>query len=203
MGLLCRGQAFVNPSLKRRATLAEIRSVSTVVPVPPPFGRQEVAVVRHPIADARHVVVGYELRFGGSVDLGDPSMDAKATSALLVEAFGDIGLETLAGRHPAWVTIARNFLVEIGPPPVRPDRAVLQIKAYHARDDLLQILQKLARSGYTIALDEYDGQLIDNVEELMSLCSIVRVNISTTRPEDLAAVLRVPKLQGALLVATD
>ena len=57
-------------------------------------------------------------------------MDAKATSALLVEAFGDIGLETLAGRHPAWVTIARNFLVEIGPPPVRPDRAVLQIKAY-------------------------------------------------------------------------
>ena len=64
-------------------------------------------------------------------------MDAKATSALLVEAFGDIGLETLAGRHPAWVTIARNFLVEIGPPPVRPDRAVLQIKAYHARDDLL------------------------------------------------------------------
>ena len=81
--------------------------------------------------------MGYELRFGGSIDLGDPSMDAKATSALLVEAFGDIGLETLAGRHPAWVTIARNFLVEIGPPPVRPDRAVLQIKAYHARDDLL------------------------------------------------------------------
>ena len=118
-----------------------------------------MAVVRHPIADARHVVVGYELRFGGAVDLGDPAMDAKATSALLVEAFGDIGLEMLAGRHPAWVTIARNFLVEIGPPPVRPDRAVLQIKAYHARDDLLAILQKLARSGYTIALDEYDGSL--------------------------------------------
>jgi EAL and modified HD-GYP domain-containing signal transduction protein len=166
-------------------------------------GRQEVAVVRHPIADARHVVVGYELRFGGSVDLGDPSMDAKATSALLVEAFGDIGLETLAGRHPAWVTIARNFLVEIGPPPVRPDRAVLQIKAYHARDDLLQILQKLARSGYTIALDDYDGQLMDNVEELMSLCSIVRVNIATTKPEDLAGVLRLPRLQGALMVATE
>jgi c-di-GMP phosphodiesterase len=141
-------------------------------------GRQEVAVVRHPIADARNVVVGYELRFGGSIDLGDPSMDAKATSALLVEAFGDIGLETLAGRHPAWVTIARNFLVEIGPPPVRPDRAVLQIKAYHARDDLLAILQKLSRSGYTIALDEWEGEMATNVEELMSLCSIVRVDVS-------------------------
>ena len=174
------------------------------MPVPAASGRQEVAVVRHPIADARNVVVGYELRFGGAIDLGDPAMDAKATSALLVEAFGDIGLETLAGRHPAWVTIARNFLVEIGPPPVRPDRAVLQIKAYHARDDLLQILQKLSRSGYTIALDECDGELIDNVEELMALCSIVkRRRLARSPPRTCPRVLRVPKLQGALLVATD
>ena len=162
-----------------------------------------MAVVRHPIADARDVVVGYELRFGGAVDLGDPAMDAKATSALLIEAFGDIGLETLAGRHPAWVTIARNFLVEIGPPPVRPDRAVLQIKAYHARDDLLQILQKLSRSGYTIALDEWNGEMTHNVEELMSLCSIVKVDISQIPPYKLPGVLREPKTQGALLVATE
>ena len=173
------------------------------MPVPAHPGRQEVAVVRHPIADARNIVVGYELRFGGAVDLGDPAMDAKATSALLVEAFGDIGLETLAGRHPAWVTIARNFLVEIGPPPVRPDRAVLQIKAYSARDDLLTILQKLARSGYTLALDEYDGAAVDNVEELMGLCSIVRVDVSKVSVEDLPQILRVPKMQGAMLVATE
>ena len=140
--------------------------------------------------------MGYELRFGGSIDLGDPSMDAKATSALLVEAFGDIGLETLAGRHPAWVTIARNFLVEIGPPPVRPDRAVLQIKAYHARDDLLAILQKLSRSGYTIALDEWEGEMATNVEELMSLCSIVRVDVSKLSIEDLPRVLQRAQAAG-------
>ena len=104
-------------------------------------------------------------RFGGAVDLGDPSRDAKGTSALLVDAFGDIGLERLAGRHPAWVSIARNFLVEIGPPPVRPDRAVLQIDAYPARDDLLGLLQRLSRSGYTLALGDYDGR--DDIDELM------------------------------------
>lgn len=175
--------------------------MSTAVPAAP--GRQEVAVVRHPIADARHVVVGYELRFGGHVDLGDTALDAKTTSALLVEAFGDIGLEELAGRHPAWVTIARNFLVDIGPPPVRPDRAVLQIKAYHARDDLLEILQKLARSGYTIALDEYAGDATVGVDELMALCSIVRVDVSRVDPARMQDVLRLPRLQGALLVATE
>src|SRR3954447_14496120 len=203
MGLLCRGQLIVNASPQVGSRRRRTTSVGISVSPDAASGRQEVAVVRHPIADSRNVVVGYELRFGGSVDLGDPAMDAKATSALLVEAFGDIGLEALAGRHPAWVTIARNFLVEIGPPPVRPDRAVLQIKAYSAREDLLQILQKLARSGYTIALDEYDGALIDNVEELMGLCSIVRVDVSAVSAEDLPRVLRVPKMQGAMLVATE
>jgi EAL and modified HD-GYP domain-containing signal transduction protein len=163
--------------------------------------RPEVAVVRHPIADARNNVIGYELRFGGSIDLGDPAMDAKATSALLVDAFGDIGLEQLAGRHPAWVTIARNFLIEIGPPPVRPDRAVLQISAYQAQDDLLAVLQQLGRSGYTIALDDYDGR--GDLGPLMSLCSIVRIDVARVGLENLPAALAAPRMQSALLVATD
>jgi EAL and modified HD-GYP domain-containing signal transduction protein len=162
--------------------------------------RPEVAVVRHPIADARNNVVGFELRFGGAVDLGDPSRDAKATSALLVEAFGDIGLERLAGRHPAWISIARNFLVEIGPPPVRPDRAVLQIEAYPAADDLLSLLQQLSRSGYTLALNNYDGR--DDIQELMSLCSIVKIDVMGRSDDDLAVALESPRVQGALLVAT-
>src|SRR4051812_19497071 len=165
-----------------------------------PAERAEVAVVRHPIADARNNVVGYELRFGGSVDLGDPSMDAKATSALLVDAFGDIGLDTLAGRHPAWISIARNFLVEIGPPPVRPDRAVLQIAAYPAQSDLLGVLQQLGRSGYTIALDDYDGR--PDIEDLLAVCSIVKVNVAGLSEEELANAISLPKIHGALLVAT-
>src|SRR3954471_16183138 len=202
MGLLSGVRRYPHPTLKHTRIAADHQTVSTTVPEPAPT-HDEVAVVRHPIADARNTVVGYELRFGGSVDLGDPAKDAQATSALLVDAFGDIGLDTLAGRHPAWITIARNFLVEIGPPPVRPDRAVLQIKAYHAREDLLQILQGLSRSGYTLALDEYDGTHSSNVEELMSLCSIVKVDVSALSIEALPGVLRTPKLQGSLLVATE
>src|SRR3954471_23081558 len=168
--------------------------------VQPASDRPEVAVVRHPIADARANVVGYELRFGGAVDLGDPSRDAKVTSALLVEAFGDIGLERLGGRHPAWITMARNFLVEVGPPPVRPDRAVLQIAAYPAHDDLLAVLQQLGRSGYTIALDDYDGR--PDIEELLGLCSIVKINVAGLDDSELRVAIAHPKMHGALLVAT-
>jgi EAL and modified HD-GYP domain-containing signal transduction protein len=165
-----------------------------------PTGRPDVAVVRQPIADERHSVVGYELLFGGDSQSLDSATDAKATSALLVDAFGDIGLEVLVGRHPAWMSIARNFLVEIGPPPVRPDRAVLQIAAYPARDDLLAALQQLGRSGYTIALEDYDGRT--DVDALLGLCSIVKVRVSERDDAELDSILGAPRQHRALLVAT-
>jgi c-di-GMP phosphodiesterase len=161
---------------------------------------REVAVVRQPIADERHGVIGYELVFGGERQSVDPATDAKTTSALLVDAFGDIGLELLSGRHPAWVSIARNFLVEIGPPPVRPDRAVLQIAAYPARDEVLAALQKLARSGYTLALDDFDGRA--DLDLLLDLCSIVKVRVSGRDDATLARIVGTPRAHGVLLVAT-
>ena len=166
----------------------------------PPAGRPDVAVVRQPIADERHAVVGYELLFGGGRVSLDSATDAKATSALLVDAFGDIGLEVLAGRHPVWMSIARNFLMEIGPPPVRPDRAVLQVAAYPARDDVLAVLQQLGRSGYTLALDDFDGRA--DIEPLLGLCSIVKVDVADRDDATLAGIVAGPKLHGALLVAT-
>src|SRR3954471_20282834 len=51
-------------------TMPTLKGVSATAE--PTADRPEVAVVRHPIADARSSVVGYELRFGGAVDLGDP-----------------------------------------------------------------------------------------------------------------------------------
>jgi len=161
----------------------------------------EVAVVRQPVCDARRNVIGYELLFAREQrGVLTPAEEAKTTSALLVDAFGDIGLERLAGHHPAWVSIARNFLVEVGTPPVRPDRVVLQIAAYPARDDLLAILQGLGRSGYAIALDGYDGRL--DIGELLALCSIVKVHVEGRAPDELRAIVADPVSQGALLVAT-
>jgi c-di-GMP phosphodiesterase len=188
----------VNQLLNDRRQLPTMGEMSVLAD--PPAGRPDVAVVRQPVADERHQVVGYELLFGGASQSLDSATDAKATSALLVDAFGDIGLEILAGRHPAWMSIARNFLVEIGPPPVRPDRAVLQIAAYPARDDLLAVLQQLGRSGYTIALEDYDGRA--DIEPLLGLCSIVKVDVAGRDDAALGEILSQPRLHGALLVAT-
>ena len=55
-------------------------------PAPDP---SEIAVVRRPIADGDGAVVGYELVVDGK--------GAAATAGLLLDAFGDIGLERLTG----------------------------------------------------------------------------------------------------------
>ncbi len=159
----------------------------------------EVAVVRQPIADERHGIVGYELLFDTTRETGDAADDARATSALIADAFGDIGLERLAGRHPAWLSIARNFLVEIGPPPVRPDRAVLQIAAYPAREDLLTALQKLSRGGYSLALTDFEGDV--ELGALLDLCTIVKVNVGGKTDPELARAVAGPLAAGSLLVA--
>jgi EAL and modified HD-GYP domain-containing signal transduction protein len=163
--------------------------------------RPEVAVVRQPIADERHGVVGYELLVGAARASGDPSSDARATSALIADAFGDIGLERLAGHHLAWLSIARNFLVEVGPPPVRPDRAVLQIAAYPAREDLLSLLGKLSLSGYSLALTGYEGGA--GLGPLLDLCPIVKIDVGGRDQADLERIISAPKRAGSLLVARE
>jgi c-di-GMP phosphodiesterase len=189
----------LRPTIPGVASLSRHPSAAAALPaVAAPAARPEVAVVRQPIADERHGIVGYELLFAGRAT-GDPASDARATSALIADSFGDIGLERLAGRFPAWLTIARNFMLEIGAPPVRPDRAVLQIAAYPARSDLLALLQDLTRGGYSLALTGFEGDV--DLGPLLDLCSIVKIDVDGKDDAALARATAAPKAAGALLVA--
>src|SRR3954452_17062232 len=130
----------------------------------------EVAVVRLPIADRRGAVTGYELLFANGKDGATPGVNARATAAMIEGAFADIGLDRLTGRHMAWLSVARDFLVAVDTPPVRPDHAILQIAAYPAREDLLEVLRRLSMRGYTLTLRDYDGSADHG--ELLALISI-------------------------------
>jgi c-di-GMP phosphodiesterase len=157
----------------------------------------DIAVVRQPIADERRNVLGYELVFGGA----EASTDGPDTTpSLLMEVFGDIGLDRLAGDHPVWLTMSGEFLVEMGTPPLRPDRAVLQIHPERVDDELLAVLQHLVRAGYAIAVDDYEPRRDDS--HLLTLCSTVKVAIGDRSDADLAAVLSQPLSLGQQLVAT-
>ena len=149
----------------------------------------EIAVVRLPLTDLQRHIVGYELAVDAHRD------GAKATAALLLDAFGDIGLERLAGRHPAWIAMTSEFLLEVGTPPVRPDRVVLQLPAEPPTEAVLSALQRLQFSGYTIALDGFH-------HELAGVAKLVRIPVAGRTDEELKAVVAEPLARGLELVAT-
>ena len=164
-------------------------------------GRPDVAVVRQPIADERHTVVGYELLFGGESQLLDSATRRQ----------GDLGAARRrvrrhrprgARRPPSRVDVDRTQLPDRDRPAARaarprraPDRRL------RGRDDLLGVLQQLGRSGYTLALEDFDGRarhraaagpLLDRQGQ--------RRRAATTRRWSRSSPA--PKLHGALLVAT-
>ena len=166
------------PSSRRRSPLSRsprrrVVAAPAVVADEPEPDTDEIAVVRLPLTDSQRHIVGYEL----VVD-ADRAAGAKATAALLLDAFGDIGLERLAGRHPAWVAMTAEFLLEVGTPPVRPDRVVLQLPAEEPSEAVLAALQRLQFSGYTIALDGYH-------EALAAVAKLVRIPVAGRTDEEL------------------
>ena len=150
----------------------------------PEVAPDEIAVVRRPIVDADGGIVGYELLAGGN--------GIRGTAGVLLDVFGDIGLERLAGRHPAWVHISPEFLLQIGTPPVRPDRVVLVLPAHPVSDEVVTALRRLQFSGYTLALEGVE-------QSLLHVCGIVKLPLAQTTPERLAPL----KARNLRLVATD
>jgi len=163
---------------------AEAEVVEAPAPAVLAADEHEIAVVRRPITDAEGEVVGYELVGGGD--------GVRGTAGLLLDVFGDVGIERLTGQHRAWVRISPEFLFEVGTPPVRPDRVVLQITAQPVSDEVLTALRRLQFSGYTLALDGVEPALLQ-------VCDAVKLPLASAGDHDLDA-LRARNLE---LVATE
>ena len=117
-----------------------------------------VAVARQPILDRDEAIRGYELLYrpagAGPVGAGGNGVDA--TSHVIVRALADIGLDALVGDRKAWVNVTREFLLEVRPLPLPPERTVIELLEGQAVDaELLEVLRELREAGFRIALDDF------------------------------------------------
>jgi EAL and modified HD-GYP domain-containing signal transduction protein len=113
-----------------------------------------VAVARQPILDRSEAIRGYELLYrpAGAAALGPDG----ATSNVIVRALADIGLDALVGDRKAWVNVTREFLLEVRPLPLPPERTVLELLEGQAVDaELLEVLRELRQAGFRVALDDF------------------------------------------------
>jgi EAL and modified HD-GYP domain-containing signal transduction protein len=160
---------------------------------------QDIAVITQPLVDRRGRTVGHEVLFGGGGSPAglDSTVNRTGTAALLLSVFGGLGLQDVVGDEPAWLSISHEFVLGMGTLPVRPDRVVLQLRDVFASPELGGTVERLAGSGYTIALDRFDGRV-----ESIGPCSVVKVDVRGRPDSELAAHVAAARVCGAEVVAS-
>jgi c-di-GMP-related signal transduction protein len=137
-------------------------------------GMSRFMVGRQPIFDTKLDVRGYELLFRDP-GITRPGGDAM-TADVLVRAGLDVGLQSLVGNKLAFINATRPFLVGEQEIPFPPEQTVIEILQGVSHDaDAVAGCRRLAREGYTLALDDYDW--CDPDDPLYELVSIVKLDV--------------------------
>ncbi len=137
----------------------------------------EILVGRQPIFDRKLDVHGYELLFrGGTIDFDDPSSGDRATSQVIVNAFTEIGLETLVGQRRAFLNLTRSFIVGENALPFSPREVTLEVlESVPCDAEVLAGLQHLKDKGFQIALDDFE--FAPEREALIPLADMIKLDV--------------------------
>ena len=157
-----------------------------------------VAVARQPILDRAEEIRGYELLYRPAG--GGPVGPDGATSNVIVRALADIGLDALVGERKAWVNVTREFLLEVRPLPLPPDRTVIELLEGQAVDaELLDVLDELRDAGFRIALDDF--RFDPGWEQLVAHADAIKLDIREMTRDELAAAVERLRRPGLSLLA--
>ncbi|WP_370323732.1 EAL and HDOD domain-containing protein [Euzebya sp.] len=158
----------------------------------------DIRVGRQPILDRCGRVVGYELLYRPAE--ADLTWDGdRASSVTMLNTFFDLGLERLVGKRLAFVNLTRRFLVE----PLIPfdrDQVVLEVlEDVEVDDELIAAVRRLARDGYTLALDDYTFD--PRWDPLLGYVKILKVDLQAVDLDTIARELPRHRRPGVTLVA--
>jgi EAL and modified HD-GYP domain-containing signal transduction protein len=158
-------------------------------------------VGRQAIFDRRLNVVGYELLYRDSEE-NRAKFDnvTQASASTMLNAFVEIGLDSLIGKVPAYVNMPADFLLGHYPIPLPPERTVIEVlEDVPVTPALIESLHQLRQRGYKIALDDF--LLTDETEPLLAVAHIIKVNVLNVSREDIAAQYARLKPAGAIMLA--
>lgn len=133
-------------------------------------------LARQPIYNRKLEIAAYELLFRAdknSVQATFTDGDS-ATSQVLLNAFGEAGLESLCGKHPAFINFTKKLILES--PPFDPKQYVIEIlEDIQVDDALIEALKTAKQLGAKLALDDF---ILDhNSAPLLHLVDIVKVDV--------------------------
>jgi EAL and modified HD-GYP domain-containing signal transduction protein len=156
-------------------------------------------LARQPIFDGNMQVVAYELLCRNSDLKFITSTDGDAASSqVLLNAFTELSIEQVVGKHKAYVNFTRTLLDS--PPPFNRQKLVIEVLEGQQIDaSMLHSLKQLREQGYTIALDDFE--LNEESESLVAYADIIKLDVLSLSPEQLQYHINYLKPFGITLIA--
>jgi|TARA_B110000483_G_scaffold243423_1_gene333158 EAL and modified HD-GYP domain-containing signal transduction protein len=136
-----------------------------------------ILVARQPIFDKELEVFAYELLFrSGDKNIAGVTDGNSASSQVMINAFLEIGIDTISGGRVCFVNLTRDFIVGQLPLPFPPSICVIEIlEDIQVDEELLTSIKSFTDKGFTVALDDYVFE--KDKMPLFELIDIVKIDI--------------------------
>jgi c-di-GMP-related signal transduction protein len=165
-----------------------VESTSAPCPVNPDR-RLSRYVARQPILSGNEQVFGYELLFRDGIEDYFQSPDPDAASRSTVDTSMLMGLDVLCDGRRAFINCTRDTLLKDYVTLLPPGQAIAEIVQSVEADDLVEAAcVRLKKAGYWIALDDFVPD--DPRAAVAKFADIIKLDVTTTSPEERAALLK-------------
>ncbi len=144
-------------------------------------------------------VHAYELLFRGDFPNTGEAFDGdKASSHVLLYAFGERRIEDITGNKDAFINFTRNLLV--CPPPLPASQLVIEVLEDVVPDaTLLKALKELKSRGYRIALDDF--LLTEHSKHLLPFADLIKIDVLNMSEAELRAHMAELKKENVKFIA--
>jgi EAL and modified HD-GYP domain-containing signal transduction protein len=163
---------------------------------------QDIYIARQPIVDDQKRLVGYELLFrSAGTDAAAYDDSVLATSTVIANVFGDIGLGEVIGDVDGYLNVDTDFLFSELVEALPPDRIVLELLEQRVLDQPTeQRCRELRKRGYRIALDGFVGNL-DERDKLLPEVDIVKIDFQAIDPLLVPLIVKMVRKHKVRIVA--
>ena len=176
--------------------LAEVRAVSTTML------SDEFFLARQPILGRDQRLVAYELLFRAAGEHDDARLtDGAAATAAVISHASQLGLEQVVDNKLAFVNVDENVLMSDYVRFLPPNKVILEIlETVKPTEPLLARVAVLKSLGFKFALDDVVNHT-EEVEKLLGLVDIVKVDLQGVAPEALAHLAASLRKTGKKMLA--
>lgn len=158
--------------------------------VEPSSSRKNIFIARQPIFDVELNVQAYELLFRDEdVSVANISDGNMASSQVMINAFLEIGIDSISDNRISFINLTRDFIVGRLPLPVTPNAVVIEIlEDIVVDDELILALKNFSSQGFRLALDDYT--FTDDKKPLFDIVDIVKIDIMDCDRDTLVSDVR-------------